>query len=369
MSNWIYVTLLSLFLILLLTYRQRKNLTIEGFYNGNNKTFYTSDIYFNDIIRNYFNEKNYKEENSESTYLFHSNVKKCKTCPITNGFVNTSLLGNKKKQYDNLVQWSNSNGKSISYMPTTFSFNNNDQETIESIKTRLNNEQWIMKPENGARQTGIAIIKNGIEMDNALNKHQKYKEWVIQKYIDKPLLYHNKKFHFRVYVLIVKTNTKFKIYLFPKGYMYVADNDYDPNDVTNEEKHITSSCNNKEYPVEYNKYYGNMAYEKNIEPQLKKIVKDTVEATKESLICPNDKLKEGYKCYKMLGYDIIPDENQKCHLMEINSRIIGMASEDKPGNCKSSNPSLQTPEFKTELMNGMLDIILFDKNTNFIELA
>jgi hypothetical protein len=331
--------------------------------------YYVNDGYFNNILNTYlknegmYNNRDNKDtkDNNDNVKLFHSNTEKCSTCEITNNFNDTSPLGNKKKIYDNLTSQL---GHIPSYLPETISFTLYDY--VKLYHKFDNRKLWIVKPEYGMRQQGIFIIKSYDELIKGLQKNKKYNEWVMQEYIDKPLLYNGKKFHFRVYALIIRDSDMFNTYLYPKGYMYVADNKYDITKLNNPDIHITSSCNNQEFPNKFDIKYGNGTFGRYIMPQMKNIVRETTLVTYNNLICPNEKVKNN-KCYKMIAFDIIADNTQKLYLMEVNARTIGMASEDIQGNCKSSSPSLQTDEFKKELMDNIMDIVLKDKtDTLFI---
>ena len=68
------------------------------------------------------------------------------------------------------------------------------------------------------------------------------------------------------------------------------------------------------YPNIFVKNFGYKNY-KNVLKQINDIVKYTMAATVSKLTCVNAE-KENYKCYKLLGYDILIDKNYKCHLGE-----------------------------------------------------
>jgi hypothetical protein len=341
-----------------------------------NNKYYSDDNFFNKIIDEYFNKNggwikitdrnNTCENNKCKNIAFHHmDQQLCNTCTVSKGFLDTRQLGNKKLMYENLIKWNTKSGndrKHLSYLPETFSFT---QQNYNKLKNKFdNNKLWIIKPVQSSYQFGISIVYSYNEFVKALQKYKQVPEWVMQEYIYKPLLYNNKKFHFRVYAILLRTDDVFETYLYPKGYMYVADEVYKIGDIYDTEKHITTSCNNKEFPIEYDKYYGKNEFKSLILPQIRRIVHDTTKATYKHLMCANT--GKGRLCYKMLGYDILPDVNKKLHLIESNTRIIGMASTDYRNSCKSKNPSLQTMEFKTELMTNILNLTLKQNNTNLL---
>jgi hypothetical protein len=321
-------------------------------------SYFINDGYFNEIIDSYFDQKDNwtKQKKSEKITFFNSLIETCQTCHIVSNFTDTSALGNKKKLYVNLMNWSG--GRTLSYLPKTYSFESTDSLKKYELSSFWKNKQWILKPEFGMRQEGVGRVRNYREFSNWLKKYPNEKKWIIQRYIHKPLLFKGKKMHFRVYAFMIRYGNTFEAYLYPSGYMYVADYKYDSK-VFKSTTHITTSCNNKTFPEDYNMEFGANTFKKDILPQFKRICHDSMMATYTTMKCPNTKVPDGkYICWKMLGYDIIADHNKKCYLLEANSRIIGMAESDPPGNCLSKNPSLQTKEFKTGLMYNMINIAL-----------
>jgi hypothetical protein len=71
--------------------------------------------------------------------------------------------------------------------------------------------------------------------------------WIIQKYIERPLLYYGRKFDIRIWVIL--TN-KFEIYCYSEGYARLSSEIYDLDDTDNEMIHLTNHClqvNNENY--------------------------------------------------------------------------------------------------------------------------
>tara|TARA_B100001248_G_scaffold254046_1_gene231973 strand:+ start:2819 stop:3964 length:1146 start_codon:yes stop_codon:yes gene_type:complete len=317
------------------------------------KTYNVIDGYFSKYIHKYFkNKPEWTNSKSKNTTLFHTiNPKtKCKKCDIYNHLNDVSSIGNKRKLFQNIE---NIYGYKPTYLPYTIFFKKSNFD-----KNRITNElkqfkYWIIKPEYSLRQKGIKIIQNINDIEKAL-ENSKYQSWILQRYIHKPFLYKNKKTHLRVYLYITVENDTVSGYLYDKGYLYVADYKYNLNDLRSGTQ-LTTSCNNIEYPYILNKLFGYNSYYTIFYPQIKKIAADIVKATYKYLNC-SSKL-----CYNLIALDVIIDKYNKIYLMEANARIIGMAEDDKPGNCLSKNPSLQTPRFKSDLITNLLDAILYKK--------
>ena len=66
------------------------------------------------------------------------------------------------------------------------------------------------------------------------------KVWVIQKYIENPMLIMNRKFDIRVWVVIPSWNP-LRIYIFKECYLRFGCNDYDPTQPSNLFSHLTNN--------------------------------------------------------------------------------------------------------------------------------
>ena len=82
---------------------------------------------------------------------------------------------------------------------------------------------WLVKPANENQGKGIKILDNVNEIMRFLESSIKFSYWVIQKYIEKPLLYKNRKFDVRVWAFAM-SNLDF--YFYEDGYLRTSSGEY-----------------------------------------------------------------------------------------------------------------------------------------------
>ena len=61
---------------------------------------------------------------------------------------------------------------------------------------------WLVKPAAMNQGKGIEIFKNLMEIQSFIGTKTQNSLFVVQKYLEKPLLYHNYKFDIRVWAVI-----------------------------------------------------------------------------------------------------------------------------------------------------------------------
>jgi hypothetical protein len=265
---------------------------------------------------------------------------RCRNSSVASQFKDLENLGNKNLQYSNTVKYLKERPY---YLPETIPFKKHNMEKLKKI-FNSDTKKWIVKPENSLNRNGIGVFESYNKLVKFVKQYN-YNEWIIQEFIDNPLLIDGKKFHFRVYVLIIKDNKMFKTLMYNRGFLYFSTKKYNSN---NEEAYLTDGKTKsqvKVFPQFYNKHYDN--FDETIVPQLKIIVNDTIESVYKNLECVNNS-----KCYKYLGYDILIDKFYRCYLAEINTNLIGFP---------------HTPfNFKNRFYSSILDVVLKNKNENFV---
>ena len=205
---------------------------------------------------------------------------------------------------------------------------------------------WILKPINLNRGRCIKVYnnlnniikdlkeirsnKNIINEEIDSNKSSFKCEYImIQKYLEKPLLYQGRKFDIRIWVLFITSQDKF-VYIFKQGHLKATCCPYNP-DSDDLYVHLTNCSVQKhnqkfsqieignEIPFydlqeELNKSNTGIDFMKDIYPKICWIVRVTAGAAKNKMNFLQKK-----NCFEIFGYDFILDEIYQPYLLEINS--------------------------------------------------
>lgn len=96
---------------------------------------------------------------------------------------------------------------------------------------------WIVKPENENRGRGIEIVSTWKELsDLIMSKHKE--NIIVQKYIERPLLFYGRKFDIRVLALI---DAKKNLFRYKPCYLRTSSDEYSLNN-KNKYIHLTNNC-------------------------------------------------------------------------------------------------------------------------------
>lgn len=156
--------------------------------------------------------------------------------------------------------------------------------------------------------------------------------FVIQKYIEKPLLINKRKFDIRVWVLLT---ADLKVYFFKEGYLRTSCEDFslETEDISKTYVHLTNNAVQK-YSENYGqfedgnqlsfqdfqdyitKHYADsgISVKENLVPKMKDWVITSFKSAEDSLFQDNKRSQ-----FELFGYDFIIDEDFKCWLIEINT--------------------------------------------------
>ncbi|CAK79508.1 unnamed protein product (macronuclear) [Paramecium tetraurelia] len=181
----------------------------------------------------------------------------------------------------------------------------------------------ITYPDQNEKESGQAQISFTIDQSGSNDRII-----VLQKYLETPLLYNGRKFDFRVWVLIDHTS---KYYFFKEGYLRLASEHFDVNNLKSLYIHLTNNAIQKNHPG-YGKYeLGNQLSFQDLQHYLNQqrntkvtsagIVLKMKELIHQTIHCACSKLRDNRKDFQfeIFGYDFMVDKNGHIWLIEINT--------------------------------------------------
>eukprot|EP01022_Parablepharisma_sp_SALTPOND_P029652 TRINITY_DN742_c1_g1_i13.p2 TRINITY_DN742_c1_g1~~TRINITY_DN742_c1_g1_i13.p2 ORF type:complete len:1190 (+),score=82.88 TRINITY_DN742_c1_g1_i13:407-3976(+) len=325
---------------------------------------------------------------------------------ICNHMEGAMSLGNKKSLYKNLKKYYAFLHKDLnSIIPLTFHIKTTAADPqftkFKQAFTQLELENgsdhniWIVKPgENSNRGKSIIVSKSLSEIEQFIAVKSRNHTLIIQKYIERPLLFHGRKFDIRCFALLTSVNGLVKGYFYKEGYLRTSSKKFTLGSLkravhlTNEAVQIRLEnfgkfeAGNKVSFDEFSGYLVSLNgpdFYKTILPQIKQIVKETIHAVYYR-IDPKRRLHT----FELLGYDFMIDEEYNVYLIEANvNPCLGTTSKfsSKFITCLVENtlimaldPLFPPPEgfvFKRtghEILPELLYEQVFDQRTDGIEL-
>ncbi|ORC87375.1 tubulin---tyrosine ligase [Trypanosoma theileri] len=249
------------------------------------------------------------------------------------------------------------------YLPRTFRVfprrpqSDERDQLIETLRSKSYRDTlWIAKSSSGCHGDDVEIFRNDSKgLKSLLRYVDSRKEsymWVVQLYIDRPLLYHRRKFDIRCCVLLCAD--QYEIYVHEELVMRMSSVEYGAHSATARTAegrlaHITNHCVQaegeaysafeegnelwKEHLDAVIRYKGKRMLEKgimhdganpNLEPSLKNtilpqihhIILETLLAARSSI--PGERSPSCTPCFQVFGYDFLIDERLRVWLLEIN---------------------------------------------------
>ena len=322
----------------------------------------TSNINFqnSDLKHQYVNHIEFNNEISNKMRLYANLLRHCEEKKIdlfsifpftislqVSHWSFTEQLGNFEKLYKNINKFTpKGNTKFNEMFNVILSKKIGSYQTINIPETFNNGKNlWIIKPVNLNRGRSIKVEKNldiiikkveEIHINKKIHLNEKKKggdikcEYLIlQKYLEKPLLYQGRKFDIRLWVMIISGKEE-DIYIFKQGHLKATCSQYDPdsNDLfvhlTNysvqkynenfSKIEIGNEIPFKSFQEELDKNNTGKDFYRDIYPKIVRIVKITGGAAKGKI----NFLKRKY-CFEIFGYDFILDSNYQPYLLEINT--------------------------------------------------
>ena len=189
---------------------------------------------------------------------------------------------------------------------------------------------WIIKPgENSNRGKGI-YIRESLEKILKLVSSTGFHTFIVQKYIERPLLINNRKFDIRCFAMMTCINGRVQGYFYKDGYVRTSSFEYTMQS-KNRFIHLTNDAIQKNSEM-YGKYENsnklsyddlqdyfddrNMGIKFNdyILPQIRQTVAETFCAVYKKI-----DVKRKQHCFELFGYDFMIDQDFKVWLIECNT--------------------------------------------------
>lgn len=186
---------------------------------------------------------------------------------------------------------------------------------------------WIVKPARLSRGRGIRLFDNFPDIFGYTKARDP--NWVVQKYMENPLLYQGRKLDLRQWVIVTDWNP-LTIWFYQECYIRLSTSPYDLSNIANRFSHLTNNSVNKNAKnfeaeasflsqqafAEYLKTYpaaasSNPFYDC-IQPKMKDIVVKT-------FLCVQDMVENRKNSAEMYGFDFCIDDNLNVWLIEVNA--------------------------------------------------
>jgi tubulin polyglutamylase TTLL5 len=236
--------------------------------------------------------------------------------------------------------------KHFSFMPECYILPQERDSLLHAFESSCG-RPWIIKPAGSSQGRGIYITSNILELPDTNQVTKNNDNWIVERYIDKPLLVDNRKFDLRLYVAVTSFNP-LKIYLHEEGLARLATEKYSNETYNQKFSHLTNYSINKhniknkrsENSNESDSMKGNELQGNELKlsfAELNKILKDMGINTNpiwnkiedlivKTLISVESKIYSALEifsvnnesCFELFGFDVLIDSDLNPWLMEVN---------------------------------------------------
>eukprot|EP00891_Asterochloris_glomerata_P009698 jgi/Astpho2/9698/Aster-x0408 len=184
---------------------------------------------------------------------------------------------------------------------------------------------WIVKPSGRNRGNGIEVVGSFIEIEKHLRLAKPDTQWVVQKYIERPLLIGGRKFDIRSYVLLAPDH---KVYMFRESYVRTSSTPFDIANLADRSAHLTNDAvqinfdhygsfedaNKLTMEALQELFAGQMDLKGDIVPQMRECARHAFTAVLSKL----NPLRRQW-CFELFGLDFMIDADFKVYLIEVNT--------------------------------------------------
>lgn len=189
------------------------------------------------------------------------------------------------------------------------------------------NYVYITKPAGiGAyKGRGISIVTSESELEAAKKQIYVNHNWkgIISHYIDPPLLFQDRKFHIRVYMIVTSANT---YSVFSRSHILTAAKSYKEGDYSKviTDTHGGSTDKDWEFPFDYSTYLKEFHSESEVNERMESMIQDinTICNSVWSVLDGNlEKYAESDYGFELIALDIMFDATYGAWLLEVNRKV------------------------------------------------
>ncbi|KAL8590371.1 hypothetical protein ACOMHN_011585 [Nucella lapillus] len=282
------------------------------------------------------------------------------------------------------------------------------QNHAKDMRAKKKFKTYIVKPANGAQGHGISLYRNAEKIPPS-------EHFIVQEYVDKPLLLDGYKFDLRVYVLITSCDP-LRLFLFNDGLVRLATEKYmtpQENNISHLFMHLTNYSVNK-----HNEFYErNMGtdsgskrsiryfneYLRHNDIDVALLWRNIADMITKTLIVGEPHLLHAYRmcrpgvpshsdsvCFEVLGFDVMIDRKLRPWLIEINRspsfgtdekldfdiksalvedtfRLLNIKASDKRRNIAAQKAEAQKRLFRSHKKVDLGDVSETDKKKQSVE--
>lgn len=221
-------------------------------------------------------------------------------------------------------------------------------------QSQLSKNLWIIKPLEGEKD--VFLFSNFKDIENFIYNRPVKTQWLIQKYIENPLLYNGRKFDIKIWCLITDKN---EVYIYKNSYFKTSSYTYN---MTNIDNLVIHSTNTKIQKLgDFSRYeegntvsldiideflftfFTEMKLETHILPRIYDIVIDIFQSIRNKI-----NYRHRRNCFELLTFDFIIDKDFRLWLLDIHNKL------DMSGYCKYMKNIL--PKLIEEILSLTVDL-------------
>jgi tubulin---tyrosine ligase len=259
----------------------------------------------------------------------------CENLILHNRLQNNSHICNKKSLFKNMRDYYTALGISVfSKIPLTFhiELGASDPALADFESQYTEGSVWIIKPGEGTnRGNGIKVSNELSEIKEMVLSAGSGRSYIVQKYIEKPLLINKRKFDIRCYALVTCYNGVLQAYFYREGYLRTTCKEFSLKSMKDKFVHLTNDAiqkNAEDYgkyesgnKLSYNDFqkyltqnHPGVDFQTQIHSQIQDLVCDSIKAVSSLMMSTKKSLT-----FEVFGYDFMVDQDLGVWLIEVNT--------------------------------------------------